>query len=435
MMKNPKFLSLIFFIAMTLAVVAADVKPCLTHFDPALRGGEPNLTITPNPEYTGETIRLKVIGYVVDTVELSLAEHLFKSTDSVRFVLPNRGHRDYLGVKLEKCTQSKQIPVIGWRTLYIPGESLMDYQGNDKLKVPADFDQFWNQKKAQLAQSPLAYEIIPVPEKSSATGNLYKIIMNSYGNVTIACWYFVPKDVNPLSHSTGARKYPAIQLMPGYGGGVAPVDRTADGYITLSMNIRGMSISGAYFKVPSSGYHLPHLDDADNHYYVQAYMDCVRGIDFLSDRPEVDKQRIAAEGGSQGGALCLGLAGLDHRIAVACASVPSLSNFWDFSRIGVAGTSITWYSRMTAADIGERVVKTLDYLDVSNHATRITCPVQICVGGEDRVCPPVNGIVAYNHVPPTVPRNFVIDPNTDHAVTKVMRDANQRWYQKYLLKN
>ncbi|HRS00800.1 MAG TPA: acetylxylan esterase, partial [Candidatus Sumerlaeia bacterium] len=30
-------------------------------------------------------------------------------------------------------------------------------------------------------------------------------------------------------------------------------------------------------------------------------MDCVRGVDFLASRPEVDVKKIGAEGGSQGG--------------------------------------------------------------------------------------------------------------------------------------
>ena len=42
--------------------------------------------------------------------------------------------------------------------------------------------------------------------------------------------------------------------------------------------------------------------------YAGAFMDCIRGVDFLASRPEVDAARLAVTGGSQGGGLAFATA-------------------------------------------------------------------------------------------------------------------------------
>ncbi len=72
---------------------------------------------------------------------------------------------------------------------------------------------------------------------------------------------------------------------------------------------------------------------------------------------------------------------------------------------------------------GERVRHTLALIDVANLAPWIQCPTLVCVGSQDRVCPPLNGIVALNRLPEGIPRRLVMDPAADHEVTPLMRDA------------
>ena len=48
-------------------------------------------------------------------------------------------------------------------------------------------------------------------------------------------------------------------------------------------------------------------------------MDCLRGIDFLTSRAEVDPSRIGVLGFSQGGGLTLATAALDSRVKAAVA--------------------------------------------------------------------------------------------------------------------
>jgi len=56
-------------------------------------------------------------------------------------------------------------------------------------------------------------------------------------------------------------------------------------------------------------------------------MDCIRAVDFLTSRPEIDKSRIGVEGGSQGGGLSSAAAALDQRITFCAPDIPWLGDW------------------------------------------------------------------------------------------------------------
>ncbi len=412
------------------------MRPMDFRFHPAVEGGYPSMEAVPNGNAEDSTIRLRFTAYALDNpkgatlVETCLMVREAMATETVSFVLPTRGQPDILGVRVEKLVNPEKPDFVGnWRAKFDMTKSVMDYKGNAKTKRPKDFEQFWADKKAKLAAVPMNAVITPVPEKKSATGNCYKIVMQSYGGMTIAAWYFVPNDVDPLSPTPNGKKYPAIQIAPGYGAEETPIDRTADGYITLSMNPRGHGPSKEFWPLPA-GHHLYKVENPDEYYYTGAYMDIVRGLDFLSSRPEVDANRLGQEGGSQGGAFALAAAGLDSRVKAACANVPYICNLWDYSKFYSFGQPIL--DKMLDPKIGKMAQKSLMYCDPVNLAESIKCPVQITVGLTDRVCPPLGGIVAHNRIPAGVTRKLVMDPMADHEISPIMRQENADWFKTYL---
>ncbi len=220
--------------------------------------------------------------------------------------------------------------------------------------------------------------------------------------------------------------------MPGWGAEEPPNKALPKkGYIVFSLNPRSHGPSKEYFKTPIA-HHLWNIDKPEDYYYVAAYMDCLRGIDFLMSRPEVDKSRVATKGGSQGGALALATAALDGRISCAVANVPYISNFPDFIRLAAGYSGKEFATNYHDPEKGSAVRQTLGYIDISNMTPLITCPTQVCVGLQDRVCPPLIGITAYNRLENTVPRELITDPSADHEVTRKMNSANMRWLEKYL---
>src|SRR5438046_5747342 len=116
-------------------------------------------------------------------------------------------------------------------------------------------------------------------------------------------------------------------------------------------------------------------------------MDCVRGVDFLYSRPEIDTSRIGVWGFSQGGGLSLATAALDRRISAAVAGVPWLCNFPLAAEVTAAPyVELHDYLRQHPEQ-RDQSLTTLAYFDQLNLAGGITCPTLIASGIIDEAQP------------------------------------------------
>ncbi len=109
---------------------------------------------------------------------------------------------------------------------------------------------------------------------------------------------------------TGGR-HPAVLLAHGFGGSKASVAGQAKilaehGYVALAYTARGFGASGGLIHFDAPRYEVA---------------DARLMLDYLVGRPEVDPARLAAAGGSYGGALALLLAGYDHRVKAVAADI------------------------------------------------------------------------------------------------------------------
>jgi cephalosporin-C deacetylase-like acetyl esterase len=130
-----------------------------------------------------------------------------------------------------------------------------------------------------------------------------------------------------------------------------------------------------------------------------AYLDAVRGIDFVCSRPEIDTTRIVAQGGSQGGALTFAAAALDGRIKACAPGIPFLSDYRNYFKIVPWPRSSFETYRKEHPDVSwDHIYKVLAYFDIKNLASRITCPLFMGIGVQDNVCPPHINFAAYNEV-------------------------------------
>jgi len=421
------------FVLISVGIIMAHTMfamPVELQFDPAVEGGTPHLTIKPIEE---EPV-LYLESYYLDNQDdtQTLEERVMVISDVQQYALPVREENEIIGIRVEHITDSGRELLREWRALYLQGKKVTDYKGSAKLKKPSDFEAYWNKTLSEISDIPMEPEITPVPEKDTQTGRLYRVRLKSYGNVPIIAWYYVPKELDILSEQMPERKFPAIQIMPGWGAEQPPMDRTGEGFITFSLNPRSHGPSKEFFETPVP-HHLWNIENPGKYYYRKAYMDCIRGIDFLESRPEVDSHNIGVEGGSQGGAFALATAALDNRVACAVANVPYISNFPDFVRLSTLGSGAEFGKRMKDPEKGAQIRKTLSYIDVSLLASSIQCPTMITVGLQDRVTPPLNGIVAFNRIPEEITRSFIMDPDADHEVTQLMREENMHWYKTHLL--
>lgn len=293
----------------------------------------------------------------------------------------------------------------------------------EKIISPADpqpdFTEFWQRAKAELATVDPQYKMIRVDSLCTEKHNIYLVEMRSLGNALIRGWYRVP--VKP-------GRYPAIMQVPGYSSTIVPsYVNYGDDIIGFGLNIRGHGNSTDDVNPGFPGYILTNLGDKEKYIYRGAYMDCVRAVDFLCSRPEVDVSRIAVEGASQGGALTFATAALNNdRIAVCAPQVPFLSDFQDYFRVA------SWPGNEFVALIDhekkltwDQAWYTLSYFDIKNLAHLIKAPMIMGVGLIDEVCPPHINFAAYNLV--TAEKKYIVYPQAGHGLPEDFYRAKMDW--------
>lgn len=271
-----------------------------------------------------------------------------------------------------------------------------------------DFDQYWTRAKRELAAVDPQFNLIRIDSLCTSRRNVYLVEMRSMGNILIRGWYSVP---------TAPGKYPAVMQVPGYQSIILPeyVDY-GDDIIGFGLHIRGHGNSRDDIDPGFPGFLQYFLSDKELYIYRGGYMDCVRGVDFLFSRPEVDTTRVAVEGASQGGALTFATAALcGNRIRVCAPQVPFLSDFEDYFKVaswpGNEFTNLVVNEKKYDRD---EVYNTLSYIDIKNLAPWITAPMIMGVGLVDDVCPPHINFAAYNQVQSE--KQYIVYPLSGHSL-------------------
>ena len=283
----------------------------------------------------------------------------------------------------------------------LPLDDLITYRSTQSR--PDDFVEFWDKTLATARQHDIDVTADEVTT-GLATIATYDVSFSGYGGERIRAWLRVP---------TGTREpLPTIVQYIGYGGGRGHVLENlvwaSAGFAHLYMDTRGQGSKwsvGHTSDSAASGPQIPGfltrgIEDPSTYYYRRLYTDAVRAVDAARTLPQVDVERIAVLGGSQGGALSLAVAGLRDDIAAAVAFVPFLSDFPRATRITdsypyreVADYLATHRERV------DQVHRTLSYFDGVNMVSRASAPALISVGLMDPVCPPSSVYAAINAYP------------------------------------
>ncbi|HSU52052.1 MAG TPA: acetylxylan esterase, partial [Segetibacter sp.] len=195
-----------------------------------------------------------------------------------------------------RCTVVAEVDNKQYRNLATAGydpEAIKPTEEN-----PADFIQFWNQAKADLAKIPMDARMTLMPERCTENVNVYHLNLQNYKVGTrlygILC---VPKKEG---------KYPALLRVPGagvrpYGGDIATAEK---GIITLEIGIHGIPVNmdpSVYTSLGSgvlNDYTSYNLDDKDRYFYKRVYVGCLRANDFLTSLPQYDGKNLGVAGGS-----------------------------------------------------------------------------------------------------------------------------------------
>lgn len=290
------------------------------------------------------------------------------------------------------------------------------------LDGKADLKQFWENSLKELAKVEPDYKLKLEKELSNNDYELYTVTMKSFGDETIKGYYAKPKrDGN----------HPVIVECLGYGSGPFMPNMEWDGFAYFVVSTRGQGMNketNTYGNWITYG-----LDSKDNYYYKGAFLDIIRGLDFVCSRPEVDTTRIGVMGGSQGGAFTFVAAALDKRVKVAVPFVPFLSDYKDYFAIAPwPKNDFDKFMEENKDYSWDHIYSLLSYFDIKNLAPWISCPLMMSVGIQDNVCPPHINFAAYNQV--RTEKKWLAYPHSGHELPLEYFKTRKEFLGKYLLR-
>lgn len=290
---------------------------------------------------------------------------------------------------------------------------------------PVDLQAFWQRTTAELQHTPIHATLTDAPEQSGREYTTSLVQLDSFQGKRLRAWYTVPKDPVP------GRTFPAVLAVPGYGGDKAiPTHLAMHGFAVLTLYPRGQGESCQEWVLEHSTKLTYYVTDKERYYYRGAYMDCLRGLDFLASRPEVDAARLGMWSRSQGGGLTLATAALDTRLRVAVAEEPFLCNY----PLAITVTSRPYCELhdYVAAHPEERqaILDTLAYFDPLHLAPLITCPTLVNVGMSDPVCPAPTILPVFERL--TAPKALHVYPDLTHTPCTDFNAHAMHWLRRYL---
>ena len=289
---------------------------------------------------------------------------------------------------------------------------------------PEDFDDFWQDILSQLSEIPLEPRVSPEPMRSNQDVHVSQVSFRSLDGLEISAWYCVP--------TGGDGPFPAILSFPGYKGEPAlRRDWGRKGVITLTVRVRGKLGSNSRFNPGYPGLLTYGIESRETYGYRGVISDCVRGVDFLLSRPEVDSDLIYACGSSQGGGLTLITTALRREIKGGVAGYPFLCCFPEAMRMlrSYPYDELSCYARAWP-DRTQQMLETLRYFDAVNFVRRIECPMAVGIALEDEVCPPETSYAAYRSL--GGPKELWLFPDSGHGNAHDYPAKETQWLEARL---
>ena len=298
-----------------------------------------------------------------------------------------------------------------------------------QTKAP-DFDEFWNDLLAENKRQSLAPESqptdYPVPQVQ-----VEKVSYAAFDGGRIVGWFIAPAEAGP---------HPAVVFYHGYSGNRG---RIADylmwalqGFVCFTIDVRGQNGESTdladYPGGRTTGWMTSGILTPRKYYFVRAYMDAVRALDYICSRAEVDPERIGTAGCSQGGGLSLAACALDNRPALCIAEVPAFCHFARTIEITKAPPwtdLIVFFQRHP--EYIETCATTLSYIELNNLSERITCPTLVSVGLLDELCVPSSIFSAFNRIPSST-KHIDVFPFNGHE-GGLNRENQIRWARRWLM--
>jgi cephalosporin-C deacetylase len=297
----------------------------------------------------------------------------------------------------------------------MPLEELRRYAGRNPR--PADLDVYWDTALEEMRSVDPQVELVPA-SFTTTFADCFDLWFTGVRGARIHAKLLRPKSLR--------EKAPAVLQFHGYtgncGGWAEKLGLVAAGFVVAALDCRGQGglseDSGGVKGNTHNGHIIRGLGDSpENMLMRHIYLDTAQLAKLVMEMPEVDETRVAAMGGSQGGALTVACASLEPRINRLAPVFPFLCDYrrvWEMDLAKDAYQELrTWFRHFDPRHEREEAVFTqLGYIDLQHLSSRIQGEVLMATGLMDTICPPSSQFAMFNRIESK--KEVVIYPDFGH---------------------
>jgi len=288
---------------------------------------------------------------------------------------------------------------------------------------PEDFDVFWKATIEETRSVPLHFHRSPAYGVAS-DHQVDRIEFLATGGRTLKGWIAYPR---------GARRLPGFLWVAPYGReSVLPNEYgTREGLVSMSFNFHGEDGFHRETYEKERGYFAEGAESPETWIFRRMFQDAVIAAKALQAQLEVDEDRVASMGMSQGGGMSIWLGAWCSLIGAVCADMPFLGNIGTTLKGKVYRYPLKELADFIAElPIGlERVLHTVSYFDTAFHASRCKCPTQVALGVMDPAARPDQVKAIYEALPG---EKRLQEYQIGHDWTPEMVENNRDWLTTYL---
>ena len=319
------------------------------------------------------------------------------------------------------------------------------------MKEPADFDEFWNNAKKELAAVPVKLiESKPVPQNIIVKAGIKNPEKYIFSDIKIQCAGGMPVS-GYLTMPKNAEKGSLPAIVTYHGAGVRSANLhagdIANDIIVLDVNAHGIENGKPeefYTDLRKNHYYTTldvkrqknylrwNRDDRNKYYMRGMFLRVLRALEYVKSLPEWDGKHLLVSGTSQGGTQSIVAAALDKDVSFARAGVPGwcdISGVLADRRSG--GGNIYSLEEVRA---NPELAKESSYFDCMFFARRIKCPIYINTGFTDTVCAPSSIFATYNQIPSTTKKHMQTVPDFGHNADHNLGRLAIREYLQSIIK-
>ncbi len=304
-------------------------------------------------------------------------------------------------------------------TFDFPFEQLKTYMGINPR--PADFDRFWDQGLAEMRDLDPQISLVPA-EFQAPCAQCFHLTFTGVGGARVHAKLLRPKKATAPQ--------PALLMFHGYTGDSGDwsdkLGYVGHGFTVAALDCRGQGgRSEDASRVQGNTQHghiIRGLEDAltgqpEKLLYRQIFLDTAQLAKIVLEMDGVDPTRVAATGGSQGGALTVACAALEPRVHRAAPIFPFLSDYkrvWEMDQAKAAYAELQEFFRHVDPlhKKEDAIFERLGYIDIQHLAPRIQGEVLWVTGLMDTICPPSSQFAAYNKI--RSKKSMLIYPDFGH---------------------